>query len=91
MTFLRFAAAAAALAFCAGAASAASITAAEVREICKADFDKACPDAQPGHGALGKCARKHYREFDKPCQKALRSYHGGQLDQGAPSAATNAT
>jgi hypothetical protein len=89
MTFLRFAAAAAALALCAGAASAASITAAEVREICKPDFEKACPDAQPGHGALGKCARKHYREFDKPCQKALRSLRGkleqeGQGDAAAP-------
>ena len=85
MSLSRLAAAsAAACLFVAGAASAAEpLTADQVRQICQADFDKACPGAQPGHGALKQCARSHFRSFTSPCQKALKAFRGHLEESGA--------
>jgi hypothetical protein len=74
MTPSRLSAAALALALLAGAAAADQPTsAAAVREICAADFQKACPDAKPGGGALKACAKKHFMSFAYPCRHALKA------------------
>jgi hypothetical protein len=90
MSFSRLAAAIAALSlFVVGAATAAEpVTAEQVRQICAADFQAACPDAKPGHGALKQCARAHYRSFSKPCQKALRAMRGKLEQSGAAEDST---
>jgi hypothetical protein len=74
MTFTRLAAAALAAALFAGAAAAQSAAdSAEVRHVCAADFERACPDARPGNGSLKTCARKHFMSFTRPCKTELRS------------------
>ncbi len=101
MTLSRLSATAVALALLAGGASADQspgagsappATAAEVREICAADFQKACPDAKPGGGALKACAKAHFMSFTSPCRHALKALRAemrkngqaGDLESGAP-------
>ncbi|HXQ13378.1 MAG TPA: hypothetical protein VN814_02000 [Caulobacteraceae bacterium] len=67
------------------AANTAAADTAEVRQICAADFQKACPDAKPGNGALKACAKAHFMSFSRPCKtelKAMRArlQHSGQTN-----------
>ena len=84
MILSRLSAAAFAFALFAVAAAAADapITAAGVREICAADFQKACPDAKPGHGALKACARAHFQSFTSPCKHALKALRAQMRKSG---------
>ena len=43
----------------------------KVREVCAADFQKLCPDATPGHGAIAQCVRGHVQELSPDCKSAL--------------------
>ncbi len=58
--------------FAAGAASAQPAGGAALRQVCMADFQKACPSAKPGPGGgMRECAKDHFKEFSQPCQTAL--------------------
>lgn len=84
MTLSRLSATAVALAlFAAGAALADQpVSAAEVREICAADFQKVCPDAKPGNGALKACAKSHFMRFAYPCRRALKALRAEMRKNG---------
>jgi Cysteine rich repeat len=45
-----------------------------VREACKADFDKFCPNAQGG--ARISCMRQHKDELSQACQDAIHHRKG---------------
>jgi hypothetical protein len=88
MTFMRLAAAALAAALFAGAAAAQSAADShEAREICAADFQKACPDAKPGNGSLGACARAHFMRFSRPCKTELKAVRARMRQSGQTSGA----
>jgi len=58
----------------------------DVRQACAADFQKACPDAKPGNGALKACAKAHFTSFSGPCKTALKAMRARMQSQ-APAAA----
>jgi hypothetical protein len=43
----------------------------KVRQACMADFQRLCPDVQPGHGAVGRCMREHRADISPDCRTAL--------------------
>ena len=85
MTLMRLAAAALAAALVASAAS-ADPTGADALKICSADFQKACPDAKPGGGALKACARAHFMSFSSPCKSALKALRARMQQSGGANA-----
>lgn len=75
--------------FAAGAAAADSAAdTAEVRQACAADFQKACPDAKPGNGALKACAKAHFMSFSRPCKTELKAMRARLQHSGQTSAAS---
>ncbi len=44
---------------------------AQLRQVCAADFQKLCPDATPGHGAIAQCVKGHIQELSPDCKSAL--------------------
>jgi hypothetical protein len=60
----------------AGAAHADKVTPEQARQICSADFQKYCPNVQPGGGAIRACIRGHFMSFTKPCRRALWTLRG---------------
>jgi hypothetical protein len=94
MTFLRTAAALAAC-LAAGAAAAQTPTApmAQLRQVCAADFQKLCPDAVPGHGAIAQCVKGHVQELSPDCKSALMARREAMRERkaamgGAPAMAS---
>lgn len=72
--------------FAAGAASAQPAGGAALRQVCMADFQKACPSAKPGPGGgMRECARDHFKEFSQPCQTALMQMRARMQQQGGGS------
>jgi hypothetical protein len=69
----------------AGAASADTGAGGDVRQVCAADFQKACPDAKPGNGALKACAKAHFMSFSRPCKSALKAMRA-RMQQGGEGA-----
>ena len=63
-----------ALALAGGVLAAAPLTADQVRTTCAADFEKYCPDARPGAGAIRACIKAHFMGFTKPCRHALMTF-----------------
>jgi hypothetical protein len=59
----------------------------DVRQACAADFQKACPDAKPGDGALKACAKAHFMSFSGPCKSALKAMRARMQSQ-APAGGT---
>jgi hypothetical protein len=55
----------------------------DVRQACAADFQKACPEAKPGNGALKACAKAHFMSFSHPCKTALKAMRARMQSQGA--------
>jgi hypothetical protein len=55
-----------------------------VRQTCKADFVRVCPDAEAGHGDLRVCATEHFRQFTAPCQSALKALRKRMKENGEP-------
>jgi|GEM_PF-978293 len=43
----------------------------KLRDVCAADFQKLCPDVQPGHGAIGQCLKGHIAELSSDCKSGL--------------------
>ena len=73
MIHLRLVVTTLAAALIAGAAS-AQPAGGGIRQVCMADFQKACPDAKPGPGGgMRECATAHFAEFSQPCQSALQA------------------
>lgn len=66
----------------AGAASAEPAGGDALRQVCAADFQKACPDAKPGDGALKACAKAHFMSFSHPCKTALKAMRARMQAQG---------
>jgi hypothetical protein len=66
----------------AGAAAADPAGGGDVRQVCAADFQKACPDAKPGNGALKACAKAHFMSFSKPCKDALKAMRSRMSQSG---------
>jgi hypothetical protein len=88
MTLSRLTAAVLAATLFAGVASAQSAAESdEVRQVCAADFQKACPDAKPGHGALKACAKAHFMSFSTPCRHELRAMRARMRHSAQTSAA----
>jgi hypothetical protein len=58
-----------------------------VRQACTADFQKACPDAKPGNGALKACAKAHFMSFSSPCKSALKAMRARMQSQASAGAA----
>jgi len=88
MTLTRLATAVLATALFAGVASAQSAAESdEVRQVCAADFQKVCPDAKPGHGALKACAKAHFMSFSTPCRHELRAMRARMRHSAQTSAA----
>jgi hypothetical protein len=54
----------------------------DVRQACAADFQKACPDAKPGNGALKACAKAHFMSFSRPCKSALKAMRARMSQSG---------
>jgi hypothetical protein len=70
--------------FLAGAAPAQP----DARQACMADFQKLCPNAQPGPGGgLRECVQAHFSELSQPCQQAILAMRAQRQQQGA----TNST
>jgi hypothetical protein len=74
--------------FAAGAAAAQPVDDSGVRQACAADFQKACPDAKPGNGALKACAKAHFMSFSHPCKTALRAMRARMQQSGQSAAAS---
>lgn len=53
------------------AAAAAPAASGAVMDACHDDFQKLCPDAQPGGGQLKTCIKDHKRELSRECKKAI--------------------
>jgi len=86
----RLAAAALSIAlFAAGAAVAQPADDGGVRQACAADFQKACPDAKPGNGALKACAKAHFMSFSQPCKTALKAMRAKMQQSGQTGAAAS--
>ena len=90
MTLTRLAAAALAGALLASAAAAQSAADSdEVRQVCAADFQKACPTATPGNGSLKACAKAHFMSFSKPCKTTLKAVRARMQQEKAQTNATS--
>ena len=83
----RLTAALLAIALLGGAAVAQPADDSGVRQACAADFQKACPDAKPGNGALKACAKAHFMSFSAPCKSALKAMRA-RMKQSGQSAAS---
>jgi hypothetical protein len=59
----------------------------DVRQACAADFQKACPDAKPGAGALKACAKAHFMSFSGPCKSALKAMRARMQSQAPAGSA----
>ncbi|HLY77847.1 MAG TPA: hypothetical protein VKQ70_00620 [Caulobacteraceae bacterium] len=70
----------------AGAAAAQPADDGAVRQACAADFQKACPDAKPGNGALKACAKAHFMSFSHPCKTALKAMRARMQQSGQTGA-----
>jgi len=83
MTRSRLTAAALAVALFAANAATADPAAGDgdVRQACATDFQKACPDAKPGNGALKACAKAHFMSFSGPCKTALKAMRARMQSQ----------
>jgi hypothetical protein len=62
---------------------------ARMREACRADVQKLCPDVQPGHGALAQCLHSHQSDLSSDCRDALKavSEHLHERREGGQSPA----
>lgn len=56
--------------FAAGAAAAQPAAGGGVREGCKADVEKFCPNLQPGERPM-KCMKEHLSELSDTCKSAI--------------------
>jgi len=58
-----------------------------MRQACSADFQKSCPDAKPGNGALAACIKQNQDSFSDPCKTAIAQMRANWQAQSGPRAA----
>jgi len=46
--------------------------------VCRADFDKYCPNVVPGGGRVGACMREHKADLSDACKNALAEAAAGK-------------
>jgi hypothetical protein len=71
MTFRRTASLTAGLMALALGVANAQTAAPKVRVACRADFQRLCPEATPGHGAVMQCLRGHMADVGPDCKSAI--------------------
>jgi hypothetical protein len=86
MTLSRLAALALSAALLTASAASAQPAGGDIRQVCATDFQKACPDAKPGNGALKACAKAHFMSFSQPCKDALKAMRARMSQSGAATA-----
>ncbi|HEY5070937.1 MAG TPA: cysteine rich repeat-containing protein [Caulobacteraceae bacterium] len=60
-----------ALILLASSAVGAQAAAPQVRNICQADFQKLCPAAKPGRGAVMRCVKTRLSDVTADCKSAV--------------------